>query len=92
MTRKRFIKLMMSHGISRNEAVKIAADYNSRNISYEKAYQKEALRRVDLAFKRLGKSFASATAAFKDLSTAMYFAMNENGCDLTVLKEGANND
>ena len=79
MTRKRFIKLMMSYGISRNEAVKIAADYNSRNVPYETAYKKEALHRLDLTFKRLGKSFASVTAAFKGLSTAMYCAMNRTG-------------
>lgn len=35
MTRKRFIKLLMSYRIPRNHAVKIAADYNSRNIPYE---------------------------------------------------------
>lgn len=40
MTQKRFIKLVMSYTRSRNEAVKIAADYNSRNIPYERALEK----------------------------------------------------
>lgn len=39
MSRKRFIKLLMSHGISRNEAVKTAAAYNSLNFPYERAYE-----------------------------------------------------
>lgn len=40
MSRKRFIKLLMSYGIPRNSAVKIAADYNSRNVPYEIAYKR----------------------------------------------------
>lgn len=39
MTKKRFVKLLMSKGIQRNEAQKIAALYNSRNISYSTAYK-----------------------------------------------------
>lgn len=39
MTRKRFIKLLMSYGIPRNEAVETAAAYNSLNFPYERAYE-----------------------------------------------------
>lgn len=39
MTRKRFIKLLMSYGIPRNKAVEYANYYNRRNISYERAYK-----------------------------------------------------
>ena len=52
MTRKRFIKLLMSHGISRNKAVEIAADYNSRNVPYEIAYKKLIFVRLAYKIKR----------------------------------------
>lgn len=52
MTRKRFIKLLISYGIPRNEAVKIAADYNSRNIPYEIAYKRLIFVRLTYKFKR----------------------------------------
>lgn len=58
MSRKRFIKLLMSYGVSRNEAVKIAADYNRRNISYERAYEKyKNLMAVRLFSKRMSSTF-----------------------------------
>lgn len=40
MSRKRFIKLLMSHGVSRNEAVQLANHYNRYNIPYKIAYQR----------------------------------------------------
>ena len=39
MSRKRFIKLLMSEGISRNEAVSTANYYHLRKFSYERAYK-----------------------------------------------------
>lgn len=72
MTRKRFIKLLMSHGISRNKAVEIAADYNSRNVPYKKAYKATGLARTLMD---LGKSFAPVTAAFNGLNSSYYRAM-----------------
>ena len=61
MTRKRFIKLLMSHGVSRNEAVHLANYYNRRNIPYMKAYEKYKMRIcVRLACKRI----SSAIGAF----------------------------
>ena len=39
MTKKRFVKLIMSQGIQRNEANKIAESYNSRGFSYMSAYR-----------------------------------------------------
>lgn len=44
MTKKRFIKLLMSQGASRNEARMLAYWYNLRGISYADAYSKERLR------------------------------------------------
>ena len=39
MTRKRFIKLLMSKGKQRNEARKTAQFYNNLNVSYSRAYE-----------------------------------------------------
>ena len=41
MTRKRFIKLLMSRGYSRNEASNIAADTRSCGMGYSNAYKAE---------------------------------------------------
>ena len=77
MTRKRFIKLLMSHGISRNKAVEIAADYNSRNVPYERAYSRIASSRgIISAFRNSGKQFKAAGAAFGSLSYAMHSAVS----------------
>ena len=38
MTRKRFIKLAMSHGMPRNEALQCAKDINQSNVPYRFAY------------------------------------------------------
>lgn len=78
MTRKRFIKLLMSHGISRNEAVKIAADYNSRNIPYKTAYANESnLKPIGYSFaaEGLSKGIAAAAAAFSNFASAVKRAM-----------------
>lgn len=76
MTRKRFIKLMMSAGNSRNKAVKIAADYNSRNVPYDKAYSRFAFYSLGSAFRNSGKRFKVASAAFGSLSSAMHSAIS----------------
>ena len=39
MTKKRFIKLLMSQGIQRNSARAIAKSYNDRKIPYKIAYR-----------------------------------------------------
>lgn len=38
MTRKRFIKLLISYGQQRNEAAQIAKSYNAKGFSYEEAH------------------------------------------------------
>lgn len=38
MTRKRFVKLAMSHGMPRNEARQCAEDLNQLNVPYRFAY------------------------------------------------------
>lgn len=44
MTRKRFVKLLMSQGYSRNEAVANAAYVQKRKVSYQKAFRPFAIR------------------------------------------------
>lgn len=77
MTRKRLIKLLMSHGISRNEAVKIAAEYNSLNIPYETAYvtyvREMTKPCISITFDtpKIKQGIAAATAALRDLASAV---------------------
>ena len=60
MTRKRFIKLLMSHGASRNEAVELANYYNRRNIPYKRAYERnKRLMAVRLACKRINSAIGA---------------------------------
>ena len=83
MTRKRFIKLLMSHDISRNEAVKIAADYNSRNVPYETAYVRETRKLMPCITFDTGKfkqSVAVAIAALNDFSSAVKRAFGNGRC------------
>ena len=78
MSKKRFIKLLMSKGIQRNEAQEIAARYNSRNIPYEKAYTDFLLKNgVIFAFKSLGQHFAKFNTALKNFSCAVKQALSQ---------------
>lgn len=82
MTKKRFIKLLMSRGKSRNEAVEIASNYNSLNYSYKSAYtdyllkysMSDALHILTYQFSKLGMSVAQASKAFSKLATAVAVA------------------
>jgi hypothetical protein len=79
MTRKRFVKLLMSHGITRNDANEIAYSYNARNILYEQAYRTFLLTHsIKLNFKKLGDAFymasvpiRQATVSFEKLKEAL---------------------
>jgi hypothetical protein len=79
MTRKRFIKLLMSQGESRNSAIAIAFLYNATNTPYKKAYLdyliKTRLLRssidLSLAFQRCGSSLQSVAQAFNRLAFSM---------------------
>lgn len=83
MTRKRFIKLLMSHGISRNKAVKIAADYNSRNVPYETAYVRETRKvmpRITFDTGKFKQAVAVASAAISDFASAAKRAFGRGVC------------
>lgn len=67
MTRKRFIKLLMSNSVERNIAQKIAADYNVRNIPYENAIKRWRLEfSMTAAFAKLSNSAIKAARAFSE--------------------------
>ncbi len=71
MTKKRFIKLVMSKGKGRNEAQKIASAYNSRRISYDKAYK------IFRMFNCLAVTFIKCKAATKRFIDAVKSAIRE---------------
>ena len=84
MTRKRFIKLLMSRGLQRNEAQKKAEEYNSKNVSYSDAYMHFC---VSVSFANLAKSFNNvgecirkATAGLAKLGKALK-EINERGAE-----------
>ena len=77
MTRKRFIKLLMSKGCSRNQAVEIAAYYNYSNIPYKRAYLMESPQLIAFAAKRLTEAFAAMCRPLKDVATSFATAMTD---------------
>lgn len=71
MTKKRFIKLVMSKGKGRNEAQKIASEFNSRRTPYDKAYK------IFRIFNCLEATFIKCKAAAKRLVDAVMSAIRE---------------
>ena len=79
MTRKRFIKLLMSRGEQRDQARAIAFLYNVSGTPYKKAYSdyllKTSLKRVaknlSRAFGLVGKNIQSFVQAFNILDEAL---------------------
>lgn len=83
MTRKRFIKLAMSQGMSRNRAVELAAYYNFANVPYESAYYRfmptfimqNNFIRLGKAFGKMGVSLSTTTLRLKELGKALQDAL-----------------
>ncbi len=76
MTRKRFIKLLMAHGYSRNQAVIMAEYYRSRNIPYNEAYatpllsNRRAIRRFNKAMRiAINNAVGNIRMAFNQMSS-----------------------
>lgn len=65
MTRKRFIKLVMSKGKQRNEANRIANLYNARNIPYHNAY---ISFQISHGFNGLAKTVAKTSSHLRILA------------------------
>lgn len=72
MTRKRFVKLLMSKGNSRNEAQRKANHFNSCHIPYEKAiklaYLCSAMVKVSNVATKAAKSIGAFMGAVKFIS------------------------
>ena len=85
MTRKRFIKLLMSKGIQRNAAQEIAARYNSRNIPYAKAYKifliSDSAKKGVAALAGWFKNFATEIQKVKENFTALAEQLKQTFCD-----------
>ena len=77
MTRKRFVKLLMSKGCSRNQAVEIAAYYNYNNVPYKTAYLMESPRVVTYAAVKLSEAFASMCRPLNNIADSFANAMKD---------------
>lgn len=79
MTRKRFIKLLMSHGETLYSARAIAFMCNASNVPYKEAYSEYLLktsfkrmsRNLSLTLQGLGSSLQFVTEAFNRLAFSM---------------------
>lgn len=66
MTRKRFIKLLMSHGVSRNDANKAAREVAGGKISYKEQFEliaEDVRKVVDLSVSFLNEMLPSVVEA-----------------------------
>ena len=72
MTKKRFIKLLMSHGESIHSARVIAFLYNANNIPYKKAYYEYLIRcGLKNAFSQLTKTMVKLGESFKTIGKSL---------------------
>ena len=86
MTKKRFIKLLMSHGEPIHTARAIAFLYNSRNISYKEAYSDyltkivltKAFSKLSQVAKTLGDNVKNVAQSFKKLAEELYDTKRNN--------------
>lgn len=84
MTRKRYVKLLMGHGYSRNEANLIAQEIADEGGSYQQDYddQEEMLRKFDdladmrAAMQRFSQAIAEAIPGVVAAATRMVEALN----------------
>ena len=72
MTRKRFVKLLMSKGYSRNEAQQKAVHFNSRHIPYKRAYSlyrfKGFTKNIIEAMSKIATASVVATTSLKEFA------------------------
>lgn len=78
MTRKRFIKLLMAEGCSRNRAHELCQLYMCHCESYDKAYKKRLkVKSLGKAISKSGEAAKKATLAFMDMAGAFYRALGK---------------
>ncbi len=75
MTRKRFVKQLMSVGMQRNEANEIALCYNLKGVPYQTALACETfkynLRKVSKTFSLFTSSIKQVTESFKKMAEVL---------------------
>lgn len=95
MTRKRFIKLVMSCGVQKRTAQKLALHYHSENFSYKDAYSCFCVRRFKRATLEISVSCKKATEALSKLAKAfceLGAELREAGRNPTVFFDGRATD
>ena len=95
MTRKRFIKLVMSCGVQKRTAQKIALHYHAENFSYKDAYSCFCVRRFKRATLEISVSCQKATEALSKLTQALCelgSEFREAGRNLTECFDGRATD
>ena len=74
MTRKRFVKLLMADGYSRNDAKEYAATANARKVSYKRSYFAiifaKQIARVGVASSKAAEAILFAADAIKKFAVA----------------------
>ena len=72
MTKKRFVKLLMSYGVQRNNAYKLARLYNIKGCCYARAfYRFIIMRKLTRSFMMVADSAESAKRAVDEMISAM---------------------
>ena len=84
MTRKRFIKLVMSCGVQKRTAQKLALHYHAENFSYEDAFSIFCEERFESALKAL--------EIFADMVREIGAAVRETERNPTVFFDGRTTD
>lgn len=85
MTRKRFVKLMMSHGVSRNRANRLADHVFSKNGSYKEGYKMWSLVNGFSSIADFGKiadAASKAAVAIGELARSILGAVETVVCPL----------
>lgn len=83
MTRKKFVKLLMAKGYSRNDANSVAASVQERRLTYDAAYGiycvfPDAAAMMQEAFEKLAKTVQKMVSAFFDAAAAFNDAFRES--------------
>jgi hypothetical protein len=77
MTRKRFVKMLMSYGIPRNRAMVIADIVNAHNVPYSKAFHSHYIAKYRIvsgwkkAMSGCCEAFSNVAEAFRRLGVAL---------------------
>ena len=81
MTRKRFVKLLMSYGIPRNRAVVIAHIVNAHNVPYSKAINSPYIAKYTIAskWKRALNTLCQGISIVAENFRRLSFALKEVG-------------